>query len=197
MAIITIDFEASCLPCHGRSYPIEVGIADTSGRSCAWLIRPHGDWDGWDWTEEAVILHGITYDKLLRDGQPVDEVASALGKVLKGHRIIADSSIDNYWLETLATAANIAPPAKIEHISGVLEELGSTNDEIITAQAILTRQGFKRHRAGDDAKWLSALIQLLAASGARRQGINATALRSWPADRTGSSAVFQDHLSAA
>ena len=39
MGIVTIDFEASCLPQRGRSYPIEVGIAGNKG-SLAWLIQP-------------------------------------------------------------------------------------------------------------------------------------------------------------
>nr|MEC6700676.1 hypothetical protein [Sphingobium sp. SJ10-10] len=39
MNYVTIDFEVSCLPHHGRSFPIEVGIADSQG-SRAWLIRP-------------------------------------------------------------------------------------------------------------------------------------------------------------
>ena len=38
MTLIALDFEASCLPRHGRSYPIEIGIADEHG-----LIRSKSD----------------------------------------------------------------------------------------------------------------------------------------------------------
>ena len=161
MAIITIDFEASCLPRHGRSYPIEVGIADTSSKSRSWLIQPHRNWDGWAWTEEAERLHGISYEQLRRDGLPADEVASLLRGALMGHRVIADSSIDTYWLQTLVAATRVSIPAKLDHINDVLDGLGATTQEIIDAQAILARKGFRRHRAGDDARWLFALIEML------------------------------------
>ena len=167
--MITIDFEASCLPRHGCSYPIEVGIADANGWSRAWLIQPHRSWDGWDWTEEAQNLHGISYDRLLKEGEPVGDVASALRQALKGRRVIADSWIDAYWLETLAAAAGTFLPSKIGHISTVMDELGSTAQEIISAQTELDCQGFRRHRAGDDARWLSALIGILTKASTTRE----------------------------
>jgi DNA polymerase III epsilon subunit-like protein len=167
--MITIDFEASCLSRHGHSYPIEVGIADANGGSRAWLIQPHRSWDGWDWTEEAQNLHGISYDRLLREGEPVGDVANALRQALTGHRVIADSWIDAYWLETLAAAAGTFLPSKIGHISTVMDELGSTAQEIIAAQTELDRQGFRRHRAADDARWLSALIGILTKASATRE----------------------------
>jgi hypothetical protein len=167
--MITIDFEASCLPRHGYSYPIEVGIADANGWSRVWLIRPHRSWHGWDWTEEAQNLHGISYDRLLREGEPVGDVANALRQALTGHRVIADSWIDAYWLETLAAAAGTFLPSKIGHISTVMDELGSTAQEIIAAQAELDYQGFRRHRAGDDARWLSALIGILTKASTMRE----------------------------
>ena len=55
---MAIDFEASCLPRHGRSFPIEVGIAG-GGIARSWIIRPHAAWAGWDWTAEAEALHGL------------------------------------------------------------------------------------------------------------------------------------------
>ena len=53
LPILAVDFEASCLPRHGRSYPIEVGIANENGTARSWLIRPAVLWEGWTWTEEA------------------------------------------------------------------------------------------------------------------------------------------------
>ena len=160
-SIVTIDFEASCLPCHGRSYPIEVGIADDRG-SCAWLIRPHPSWNDWDWSEEAEHLHGITLSQLFQEGSPVDVVAEALGNALSGYRVISDSDIDGYWLETLANAAGRVVPAKIEHIEVVLDEIGASTGEIITVQSALECDTFEPHRARHDARWLFALIGSLA-----------------------------------
>ena len=42
VTIIAIDFEASCLPRHGRSYPIEVGVAG-DGIERSWIIAPSAD----------------------------------------------------------------------------------------------------------------------------------------------------------
>jgi hypothetical protein len=94
MSIITIDFEASCLPCHSNSYPIEVGIADACGLR-ALLIRPLLSWMGWDWTEEAEQLHGITRGQLLRKRHPVKDVVLALNQFLSGCRVVADSNLNS------------------------------------------------------------------------------------------------------
>jgi DNA polymerase III epsilon subunit-like protein len=198
IVMITIDFEASCLPRHGYSYPIEVGISDVNGCSRAWLIRPHRSWDGWDWTEEAQNLHGISYDRLLREGEPVADVANALRQALTGHRVIADSWIDAYWLETLAAAASTFPPSKIGHISTVFEELGSTTQEIKAAQTELQRHGFRRHRAGDDARWLSALIGILTkASTAREYAPRTIVPHLYPASEADARPISPERRSAA
>jgi hypothetical protein len=194
MAILTIDFEASCLPCHGRSYPIEVGIADASGRSQSWLICPHRSWDGWDWTQEAQSLHGLTHERLEREGLPASVVAEQLVRALAGHRVIADSTIDAYWLAALAKAANIFPPAKIEYIGTLFDELGTTSSEILLAQTQVDRLAFRRHRAGEDARWLFALIQILMDLSASRARAAQAAAPSWPAD---SHPMLQDQLSGA
>ena len=102
MGIITIDFEASCLPQRGPSYPIEVGIAGDGGSS-AWLIQPHASWLGWQWSGEAERLHGITLGQLQSEGQPVEVVANDLHRALVGHRVVADSPFDNYWKQTLGS----------------------------------------------------------------------------------------------
>ena len=77
MTVITIDFEASCLPRHGLSYPIEVGIA-RKGQARSWLIRPHDDWAGWHWSAEAEALHGLSRDRVEREGLPVETVLAEL-----------------------------------------------------------------------------------------------------------------------
>lgn len=88
MHMIAIDFEASCLPKHGRSYPIEVGISEDGLTSRSWLIRPHISWTGWTWTEEAERLRRLSQVRLWRDGLPVERVATELPKrwASAGHR---------------------------------------------------------------------------------------------------------------
>jgi hypothetical protein len=161
MPIITIDFEASCLPCHGRSFPIEVGIASDAAAARSWLIRPHPDWVEWDWTDEAQALHGLTRRQLDREGLPIDLVVDQLANAVRGHRVIADSYLDNEWLDTLVKAAGVSPPCRIGHVEEVIDRLGATPDDIARAQAALARQPFARHRAGDDARWLASFIAQL------------------------------------
>ena len=108
MTILTIDFEASCLPRHGRSFPIEVGVAG-GGLSRSWLIRPAACWAGWDWTQEAEALHGISRARIERDGLPAAQVLAELVATVAGRRVIADSPLDQYWLDRLAAAAIPSP----------------------------------------------------------------------------------------
>ena len=169
MTIITIDFEASCLPYHGRSFPIEVGIASARTPSRSWLIRPHEAWTGWDWTSEAQSLHGIARDQLYRDGLPVDHVMAELAAAVGDARGFADSYLDAQWLGVLASAAGTAPPVEIRHVEEVIDRLGADDADIARAQALANAQSFARHRAGGDAQWLAAFITALEAIVADRE----------------------------
>lgn len=157
MSIIAIDFEASCLPRHGRSFPIEVGV------SCylwtrSWIIRPHRDWAGWDWTPEAESLHGLTRERIEREGWPAERVLEELTIVVGRSRVVADSLIDQYWLDTLAQAADMPSPFTIDHVALVMDEAGAGQQTIAGAVAKADARHPTRHRAADDARWLSAVV---------------------------------------
>jgi hypothetical protein len=160
LTILTIDFEASCLPRHGLSYPIEVGIAG-DGQAQSWLIRPHDDWAGWHWSAEAEGLHGLSFAQVERDGLPVETVLAELAAAAEGHRLVADSVIDQYWLETLADAAGQATPFMIDHVSLLLDEQRAGERRIMEAVAFADGQYPVRHRAASDALWLSSLLDHL------------------------------------
>lgn len=183
MHIITIDFEASCLPCHGRSFPIEVGIAGADGRSRSWLIRPHDDWTGWDWTAEAQSLHGLTRAQLDRDGVPADRVLAELTAAVGGRRVIADSYLDATWLGTLANAAGTVPPICIGHIEEVIDQLGADDAAIARAESLVNARSFTRHRAGGDAQWLAAFITALETIVQDREPAGERPLFDWAAPR--------------
>lgn len=159
--MLTIDFEASCLPRHGRSFPIEVGLAG-GGRARSWLIRPHESWAGWHWTAEAQALHGLSLDQIHRDGLPVGTVLTELVATVAGRRVVADSVIDQYWLETLATAAGAPTPFIIDHVSLLLDEHQAGERRIAAAVAYADCRCPVRHRAGEDALWLSSLLDHVA-----------------------------------
>ncbi|QGP77893.1 hypothetical protein [Sphingobium sp. CAP-1] len=157
MSILTIDFEASCLPRHGRSFPIEVGVAG-DGVARSWLIRPHESWAGWDWTVEAEALHGLSQDRIAQDGQPVEIVLAELAACAVGRRVVADSLLDQGWLDTLASAAGVAAPFRIDHVATLFDEQAADEARIAAAVAYADAQGAVRHRAAGDALWLAAVI---------------------------------------
>lgn len=179
MRIVTIDFEASCLPRHGRSFPIEVGIAHSDGTVRSWLIRSAPEWSGWDWTEEAQALHHITPDLLDREGLSVDIVCAQLAEAVAGCRVIADSHLDAAWLNILANAAGAPLPFKIEHIEAFIDKIGARVEDVSVACSILDAESFVRHRAGEDARWLARFVTTLGDVVSQRSGFAEWRLFKW------------------
>ncbi len=161
MLPVTIDFEASCLPCRGRSFPIEVGIADAAGNCRSWLIRPHRLWQDWTWAEDAEALHGISRAELERDGRPAWQVLAELGAIAGDRSLIADSWLDADWLATLSEAAGFAPAFRIHHIASILDELSPALAQARKAEERLAAMAFRRHRAAQDARYLALWIAAL------------------------------------
>jgi hypothetical protein len=119
--LITLDFEASCLPRDGRSFPIEVGTGDLAGWSRSSLIRPDPLWQDWTWTAEAEALHGISRRQLDREGCSAEQVMRELNAATQGYRVISDNDLDLGWCATLSRAAGISPDFKIGHIAELLD----------------------------------------------------------------------------
>jgi hypothetical protein len=165
MNCVTIDFEANCLPSRGRSFPIEVGICGPLGTR-SWLIRPLPEWRQWAWTDEAIALHGITLQQLDEQGVDPAIVVAEVRRAVGDRRLVADSTIDQDWWQTLLDAAEpaipVAPhdaaPLVIEHISDVFDELCATDEQIESAQRRANWLRADRHRAGADARWLYTLL---------------------------------------
>ncbi|WP_043341959.1 3'-5' exonuclease family protein [Belnapia moabensis] len=102
--IIFLDFEASSL--GKRGFPIEVGWAAEDGTEEGRLIRLAPGWE--EWSTEAEGIHGITRDRLQREGRPHDEVARRMVETLTGHGLYASApSWDGQWLSKLLRAAGL------------------------------------------------------------------------------------------
>jgi hypothetical protein len=157
---VTIDFEASCLPRHGRSFPIEVGVCGLLGMS-SWLIKPSPEWHDWDWTAEAAGLHGITRRQLEQHGLEPQQVVAHVRRAVGSSRVIADSSIDRMWWQTLVGAADTSSTMVIEHVADIFDELGATASQIQLAQQRADWLSPAQHRAGADARWLHTLLSTL------------------------------------
>ncbi|MBT2187573.1 3'-5' exonuclease [Sphingobium nicotianae] len=158
MPFIAIDFEASCLPRYGQSFPIEVGIASPMGWSQSWLIRPHASWAGWQWSAEAESLHGISRARLEREGLDVAQVARYLKTAVGGDQVIADSCLDDDWSRILFAAAGDRHPLPVHCLADLQEFHDVEPDRLAHAMAEADVQRTRRHRAEDDARWLARLL---------------------------------------
>jgi len=168
MAII--DFEASCLPEDRFSYPIEVALAKVDGPSRTWLIRPARCWRYWDWCQSAEAIHGISRERLEREGLPVEQVLAELVSEMAGYTVYADSDLDAYWLETLATACGAPPPFPIRYLGELFKERGFDRQQVLSALDMARGQMPIEHVARADARRLAlALRQLERRHGGRWQ----------------------------
>jgi hypothetical protein len=164
--IVFIDFEASGL--GKRGFPIEVGWAAEDGSEEAHLIRPAPGWE--EWSAEAERVHGLSLDRLLRDGEPHDAVARRMVDTLSGHALYASApSWDGQWLSRLLRAAGLPRHAlrlrdteEAQRIAAAdtLERAGvpagtwpGLLDEILgAARRAAEGAGPPAHRALDDAR---------------------------------------------
>ncbi|OBA00164.1 hypothetical protein [Halomonas sp. G11] len=146
-----LDIEASGF---GRgSYPIEVGIARPDGTTCAFLIQPLDEWTHWD--PKAELLHGISRERLHREGFPVRQVARWLNDELSEEgKAYSDSwGYDNTWLSLLFHHAGMLPGFRLEALRILLSE----DQQALwsdTKEAVIAERGIHRHRAGEDARLL-------------------------------------------
>ncbi|QNI04131.1 hypothetical protein HXW73_15005 [Halomonas sp. SH5A2] len=151
-----LDIEASGF---GRgSYPIEVGIARADGSTCAFLIQPLDEWTHWD--PKAELLHGISRERLRREGFPVRQVARWLNDELSDEGMAYSDSwgYDNTWLSLLFHHAGMLPGFRLEALRILLSE----DQQALwsdTKEAVIAERGIHRHRAGDDARLLQLTYQ--------------------------------------
>src|SRR5260221_11535838 len=97
-----LDIEASGLSDH--SYPIEIGWAIPFGEERGFLIRPTTNWTHWSPVAEEV-FHGISRDKLLREGIDVYGAVNVIEAALAGQEVYSeDPEQDRWWLERLYRA---------------------------------------------------------------------------------------------
>jgi hypothetical protein len=156
-----IDFEASCLPEYGQSYPIEVAVARIDGTSRTWLIRPAEAWRYWDWSPEAEALHGISQEMIAREGLPPERVLAELTEFVGECIVYADADLDAYWLEVLAQAAAANPQFPVRYLGEYMLERGYTREQVVAALEQARERMPTLHIARDDASRLALTVKLL------------------------------------
>ena len=157
-----IDFEASCLPDYGQSYPIEVALARVDGSSRTWLIQPVPAWQYWDWSPEAEALHGISRELIAREGLPPSQVITEMADFAAGSPVYADADLDAYWLEVLAHAAKLPVPFAVHYLGEYFVERGYTRPQVVAALDAARVRMPTEHIARDDASRLALTVKLLA-----------------------------------
>lgn len=156
-----IDFEASCLPEYGQSFPIEVAIARIDGSSRAWLIRPSEKWAYWDWDPDAEALHGISRALLAREGLPPAQVLAEMAAFVGGYDVYADADLDQFWLELLCAAVGTRLPFPVHYLGELLQERGYSRPQVVRALEEAKRRMPREHLAREDAKRLAQVVRLL------------------------------------
>jgi len=153
-----IDLEASGFDPH--SYPIEVGLALSSGERYSSLILPEDDWTHWD--EKAEKLHQISQKTLLEHGKPVREVADQLNQLLKGQTVYSDGwVVDKPWLDQLFYAARVSMQFYLSPLEMILSEQQMAKWEKTRLQ-VLDEFSPVRHRASIDAWIIKKIYQATA-----------------------------------
>jgi hypothetical protein len=161
---VFLDFEASSLKKNG--FPVEVGWVFEDGAAEGHLIRPAPGWTDWD--AEAEAIHGLSRERLEREGTPHDQVARRMVDVLSAHDLYASApSWDGKWLSLLLRAAGLprhslrlrdTEVAQAESAAALLDDLltpgeaaGAVRDIMAEVRAEAERTP-PRHRAVDDAE---------------------------------------------
>lgn len=163
-SVAIIDFEASCLPNHGLSFPIEVAVAKVGGGSRSWLIRPAARWFYWDWSQEAEALHGISRELLKQKGLPAQQVLREVAAEVAGYHVYADSDLDSYWLETLAEACDAPLPFPILYLGELFQQMRTSSAAIEAAEGKAAARLPQEHVARNDARRLAITVELLSAA---------------------------------
>lgn len=142
-----IDVEASGIGRHG--YPIEVGYVLSDGRCASLMIRPPAHWTFW--SAEAECLHGVSRDRLCRDGLDIPDVCQALDAALGARALLSDAwSYDWGWISLLYAEIGRSPPFVLESVRRMLSEddIAAWHPELAVARA---RFQSGRHQAVHDA----------------------------------------------
>lgn len=142
-----IDFEASGL--GPPSYPIEVGVVLSNGKSYCSLIYPAVDWLYWD--DEAELIHGIKRQTLFEYGKPIQQVASELNSFLLDKTVYSDGwVVDNPCLIALFSKSGIEPKFHLSALEWILKEPQMLVWAKIKME-VIKDLSLKRHRASSDA----------------------------------------------
>jgi hypothetical protein len=158
-----IDIEASGL--HFDSYPIEVAIL-VDGRRKSWLIKPEPKWQYWCNIAEG--MHGITRERLQKEGLEAARVAIELNEFLGGSKaaFYSDAAYwDADWMDTLYFSINQVRQFHIDSIFDLLNDVQQAQYKIEKERLAVSGR-YRHHRAAADVEIINEAFTL-AMAGAR------------------------------
>lgn len=148
-----IDFEASSL--SEDSYPIEVAWSDEKGEITSFLINPESasGWDDWDEIAEEMV-HGISREQIVRDGQPAWLVARRMNEALKGKVVYTDALVmDDFWLKRLFAEWHEKPAFQLADArQKIMTESGLAGEDYEQLEEQASGEILNLHRAEPDIK---------------------------------------------
>lgn len=159
--LVVLDIEASAL--GKRSYPIELGVAIIEGtakpiQTWSSLIMPTNDWEtNGLWSLHSQAVHGITIERLRREGRSVDFACHRLNALLRpAVAVVTDAPMyDQAWLDRLFDSAG----KEQQFVTYDFERLaGYLNAEEHRQFLHLLRRSVAPHRAGPDALRLASAV---------------------------------------
>lgn len=152
-----IDIEASGL--HAESYPIEVGIVLSNGKTYEALIQPLESWTHWD--ESAEALHGISREMLKREGRNAFDVCEEINRLCAGKVLFSDCWIYDYsWLQKLFGYTGILPRFQCSPMEAVITE-EDLIDWAAHKEEYARQAQIRSHRALNDAIIISETLERL------------------------------------
>lgn len=155
--IVFIDIEATSLEPDGL--PIEIAWGSPGGEVTSLLVAPSPalDWDPESiWDEGAEMLHGISLERLEREGVPPDLVADRLAATLQGRQVYSDApGFDEAWLDRLfdCTMADRSFPIR-DFVGLIAERSGMPREAVSERLEDERRLRTGMHRAGNDVRLL-------------------------------------------
>ena len=142
-----IDFEASGFGIE--SYPIEVGVALSSGQKYCTLIKPACNWSYWD--QKAEHVHGLSVEDLRAHGKPIHLVARELNAFLMDSTVYSDGwVVDKSWLSKLYYQCAMSPSFFLSPLEIILKE-AQMDIWTQTKLQVIADLALTRHRASSDA----------------------------------------------
>ncbi|MBI1366917.1 MAG: hypothetical protein GC153_13300 [Alphaproteobacteria bacterium] len=152
-----IDLEASGL--GAKSWPVEVGWAFETGEPTSMLVRPDNSWSDDAWDPKAEALHGLSRDRLEREGRPAQDVCAAMNAALAGCEVYSDApDWDGFWLFRLYSAAGAKQAFALRDYGRLMRPLTAGCEPALFVRA--SRLAPRRHRAAADARHLQTLYRL-------------------------------------